>query len=352
MATLSFYARGDGSTANNAALNVESQAKQPTTQITFESGDTGDIILESNGGLPDPDTTVTIDGTSYEFIVEQTGDLPIGNKKVPDVLEGNQITVISVVIDGSYERFFFVTDGSGSQALMAQFGNGAIALENVDTDPTSVFICFCGGTDILTPLGYRKVDTLAAGDLVLNDAGEAVPILWIGHSGASVEEMRNDPARRPIRIPAQSIANGVPHADLYVSAQHRIVFEGFRTDLYFGEPNVMVLAKDLVGAIAEQVTPDRDVTYFHVLLDRHEMLVSNGLATESFQPSLRSYNGISPGMRRSLSYELSGQRIRALFNRPDAMPTLKAREARALIGAMFDENAHAETGRKPHLMAA
>ena len=339
MTTLSFYARGDASTANNASLNVENKSQQPTVQITFNSGASGDIILDANGGGVDPDTTVTIGGTTYNFTLEQTGDLPLGNNKVPDVLEGAQVTVISVVIDGNTERFFFVTDGTGTFALMEQFGNGAIALDNTDTSPTTVYICFCGGTDILTPSGYRKVESLRAGDLVLNDAGEAVPILWIGQSTASRQAMRRDPTRRPIRIPAHAIRAGIPHSDLYVSAQHRVVLEDACTELFFGEGRVLVPALHLVGTIAESIMPEEAVTFFHILLADHEIVLANGLMTESFQPSARSYAGIAEGMRRSLSEALPQGALQAYFRRPDALMTLKKHEAIVLTERMFSRRA-------------
>ena len=338
MTTLSFYARGDGSSANNAALNIENTSQQATVQITFDSGPTGDLVLEANGGDVDPDTTVTINGTSYNFILEQTGILPTGNGKVPDALDGSQITVISVVIDGAYERFFFVTDGSGTLALMDQFGNGAVPLTNVDLAPPEVFICFCENTDILTPTGYRKVETLKAGDLVLTDAGDAVPIMWVGQSLATVDDMRRDPMRRPVCIAAHSVAPNIPHSDLFVSAQHRLVLEGAWCELYFGEPSVMIPAKHLVGAVAKWGMPDKDVRYFHILLDRHDVLITNGLLTESFQPSARSYNGISVQMRRSLSEAVPTKRLQALFSRPDAMRTLKASEAKILVEKMVAGN--------------
>jgi hypothetical protein len=118
-----------------------------------------DIVLESNGGLPDPDTTVIIGGISYDFTVELTGGLPVNNK-VPDPLEGKQITIISVVIDGSIERFFFVSDGTGTMALMNQFGNGAILLTNTVFNPPDVFICFGSSTKISTPTGDKRIETL------------------------------------------------------------------------------------------------------------------------------------------------------------------------------------------------
>ncbi len=352
MTTMSFYARGDGASANNAALNIDNTSQQPTVLITFDSGPTGDIVLEANGGAPDPDTTVIIDGISYDFIVEQTGDLPIGNGKIPDILEGRQITVISVIINGSYERFFFLTDGSGTLDLMNQLGNGAVALENTNTSPTEVFICFCENTDILTPNGYKKVETLKAGDLVLTDAGNAVPIIWVGQSRTSVEDMLRDPTRTPVCIPAHSVSSGVPHADLYVSAAHRVVLQSFWTEFYFGEPKVLVAAKHLLGTAAKNGPPDQDVTYFHILLERHDVLISNGLPTESFQPSWRSFRGISAPMRRSLADTVPPKLLQSFFKRPDAMRTLKAHEAKALVQRMLQRDTQVDTEMKDFALVA
>ncbi len=336
MTTISFYARGDGSSANNAALNVENGSQQPTVLLTFDSGPSGDIVLEYNGGAADPDTTVIINGTSYNFSVELTGGLPAGNKKTPDPLEGKTITVISVVINGTAERFFFVNDGSGTLALMDQFGNGAIALTNANFAPPDVFICFCGGTDILTPAGYREVETLQIGDLVLNAQGETKPVLWIGRTEVSIAEMLSVPERRPVRIAANAIEPGVPFSDLYVSAQHRVVLNGWATELLFGEEDVLVAAKHLVGTIAERVMPKAAVTYYHLLFEGHDLVISNGLTSESLQPSFRFFAGLAPDTQRSLSDALPDGILLKYFRRPDAMHTLKAREARVLALQMFD----------------
>ncbi len=218
---------------------------------------------------------------------------------------------------------------------MEQFGNGAIPLDNTDTSPTTVYICFCGGTEILTPRGYRKVEELRAGDLVLNDAGGAVSILWMGQSTASREEMRRDPTRRPVRIAAHSISAGVPYSDLYVSAQHRVVLEGAWNELFFGEARVLVRAQHLVGTIAERIMPQADVTYFHILLADHDIVLANGLMTESFQPSARSSDGIAEEMRSSLSEALPKNVLQSYFRRPDALLTLKKHEASVLTDRMF-----------------
>lgn len=333
--SISFYARGDGSSANNAALNVDNQSKQPVVMLTFESSPGGNIVLERNGGAPDPNTTVLINGVRYNFTVELTGGLPLSNGKVPDPLEGKTVTVISTVINGATKRFFFVNDGTGSLSLMNQFGNGAIALNNANFAPPPVYVCFCSGTRILTPSGYRKIETLIRGDLVVTAQGEPKPILWIGQTDVSVEEMRRDPDRRPIRIKANSISSGVPSTDLDVSAQHRIAIQTPCAALLFGEGNVMVRAKHLTGSIAETLMPRAPVSFFHLLLDEHDMVIANGLEAESFQPSLRNYLGLPPQMKKTFNSAVDQELLNDLFHRPDAMSTLKSHEVGVLIAYMF-----------------
>ncbi len=210
----SFFARGDSSSANNAALNVENTSQQPVVELTFEASPDGDIVLEPNGGALDPDTTVLINGVRYDFTVELTGGLPDSNNKVPNPLEGKTVTVISAMINGSTERFFFANDGTGSMSLMNEFGNGAIALTNANFAPPPVFVCYCAGTKILTPYGYHNIERLTRGDLVTTSRGASKPILWLGRTDVSMEELHGDPTRRPIRIKANSISPGVPFSDL------------------------------------------------------------------------------------------------------------------------------------------
>jgi len=341
--SISFYARGDGSSANNAALNVDNQSQQPVVLLTFESSPGGDIVLERNGGAPDPDTTVLINGVRYNFTVELTGGLPFSNGKVPDLLEGKTVTVISVMINGVTERFFFVNDGTGSLSLMEQFGNGAIALSDANFAPPPVFVCFCAGTNILTPSGYRKIETLIRGDLVLTAQGVAKPILWIGQTDVSVDEMRQDPDRRPIRIKANSIQPGVPSSDLDVSAQHRIVVQNPYAALLFGDGSVMVRAKHLTGSIAETLMPRSPVSFFHLLLNEHDMVVANDLETESFQPSLRNYLGLPPQMKKTFDAAVDPELAKGLFWRPDAMSTLKSHEVGVLTAYMFGSRTKATT---------
>jgi len=53
MAQISFWARGDSATANNASINSQGTNKVATTQLKFVSGPSGDLNLDhvSGGGI-------------------------------------------------------------------------------------------------------------------------------------------------------------------------------------------------------------------------------------------------------------------------------------------------------------
>lgn len=220
---------------------------------------------------------------------------------------------------------------------MNQFGNGAIALTNANFSPDPVHVCFVSGTEILTPSGNRKIEDLCQGDFVVTAEGLAKQILWIGHTENSVKEMAGDASLRPIRIRAHSLGPGLPYMDLHLSSQHRIAAQNPLSALLFGENCVMVRAKHLVGHVAETLLPTHATTFFHLLLDEHDMIVANGMDCESFQPSRRNYDGLSVSMKRSFAKEIHQAQLDALCARPDAMTTLRCHEADVLLTQMFGD---------------
>ena len=71
---------------------------------------------------------------------------------------------------------------------------------------------------------------------------------------------------------------------------------GARAELLFGEAEVLVPAKHLVGqAEVTRALPEEGVTYIHILFDRHEIVQSDGIWTESFQPAERTLSAMEAG---------------------------------------------------------
>jgi Hint domain len=333
-----YYVRADSVTANNSVLNpIGTGGAQgfPVTAIQFTDSGTGDLLLDWNNGGLDPDTRVIIGGTTYTFSVQLIGTLPIGNSSTPDELEGKQVALITVVIDGRTRELFFVLDGSGTPVLMQDFGNGAIPLTLVDLDPPPEYLCFCSGTEIAAPSGRRKIESLVAGDIVLTASGAARQIIWAGATRLGADQLQRNPESRPVVIPAGAFGAGVPDADLVVSPQHRIAIEASICELLFGVEAVLVPARFLVGSVARRADPTDEVVYHHILLEDHDLLFSNGLVSESFQPARRIIEVMSDEMRETLMATLDTLgATEAMVTRPDALPTLSRREAEVLLGSI------------------
>jgi Hint domain len=330
MATFSVFARQDSITANNTTLNPIGTNQAPTETLTFtDNNGAGDLSLEYNGGLPDPDTQVIIGGTAYNFTVVLTGTLP-GNSQVPAALVGRTVALITVVVGGVTREYFFVIgQPPATFAQMDAIGNGAIPLGSVDPDPPP--FCFSRGTEISTPSGRRLVQDLRPGDTVLTDDGRSVTIAWIGMSRYGRSQAAREDRLRPVRVRAHAFGPGMPERELVLSPQHRIVVEGSRCELFFGAERVFVVARHLPAAFAISPEPEEDVEYYHILLETHDILIANGMPAESLQPARRMIEALSDDMRRSLMALLEVLGAEAMLTRPDALLTLKEREARLLL---------------------
>jgi hypothetical protein len=134
--------------------------------------------------------------------------------------------------------------------------------------------CFTTGTRVATTRGEVAVEDLRVGDLVLTPrAGAKVqPIIWIGHTRVNVAAHPNRATVAPILVKAGAIAEGVPHRDLRVSPEHAFFVDGR-----------LVPAKLLVnGSSIVQEAWCPQVTYWHVELPQHAVIVSEGAPTESY----------------------------------------------------------------------
>jgi len=85
-----------------------------------------------------------------------------------------------------------------------------------------------------------------------------------------------------------------------VSPNHRVLVSNDKTALHFDEREVLVAAKHLTGLAGVSVVEGAGVAYFHLLFDQHEVILSNGTWTESFQPGEQTLRGIGNAQRTEL----------------------------------------------------
>jgi hypothetical protein len=137
-------------------------------------------------------------------------------------------------------------------------------------------VCFAEGTRIVTPNGEDAVENLRAGDMVLamrdGQAGFE-PLRWVGFMDVAVPRNAAMAAKTaPILIKAGAIAPGMPARDLRVSPDHAMEVDGH-----------LIPAKHLVNgsSIIQEIWCKR-VRYFHLELEAHGLLLSEGTWSESY----------------------------------------------------------------------
>lgn len=134
-----------------------------------------------------------------------------------------------------------------------------------------------GDADSKTANRLRAVEELETGDLIDTlDHGYQPLGLVLNRT------VKAQGAFAPIVFPKGSCGNA---RDLVVSPQHRLLFDGPRCELFFGCDEVLVAATHLANAGFGYRRTGGDVTYFHLVLDDHEIIYAEGTPTESFLPS-------------------------------------------------------------------
>ncbi|MFN3822414.1 MAG: Hint domain-containing protein [Pseudorhodobacter sp.] len=211
-------------------------------------------------------------------------------------------------------------DGTGSYSGSVTLKDGSVVyFEDIEH-----IICFRAGTRIATPRGQVPVEALRPGDAVLTRDHGPQKVRWT--------EARTVPGEghfAPVRIGAR-VLPGLER-DLVVSPQHRLLFEGYRAELLFGQSEVLVTAAHLVDGRAVLRDPVAEVTYVHFLLDRHEIVFAEGAATESFHPGTQGFDALADPAREELFAIFPGLRADLSVYGPAARRCLRRHEALLML---------------------
>ncbi len=270
--------------------------------------------------LDHPDVQVTTDPDNGETVyVISADDFPILLTD-PDGGGSNNFEAYALTNTTTNEVIDFYDIGGGTQNIVATDGAafGAVS-ENLpvlvspnqtttslqfnqpDTD-TLVYAavspgdsgapCFVAGTLVDTPDGPRKVENLAPGDMVLTVDDGACPVRWVGgHTVPGTGQLA------PIRIKAGMLG---AQRDILVSPQHRLLISGWQAQLLFGEDEVLVAAKSLINGKTIVRAPCDTVQYVHLFFDRHQLVTTSGLISESLFPGQQAVGAMQQDAAKEL----------------------------------------------------
>ena len=158
---------------------------------------------------------------------------------------------LSLHVTGSYRptQFNLASDGSGGTNV--------------------TLACFAAGTHILTSTGEINVEALRVGDTLPTLRGQRVArIKWLGHR--RVQASKNQKINA-VQIETGAFSDGVPHRALTLSPDHAVWTGG-----------ALIPARLLVDNRSIHAIEVDEIIYWHVELERHDVVVCEGLPTESY----------------------------------------------------------------------
>lgn len=191
--------------------------------------------------------------------------------------------------------------------------------------------CFTPGTVIATPKGERLVEDLQIGDRVITRDNGLQEIRWLGRRDLAGNELLQAQHLKPILIRAGSLGRGLPERDLLVSPNHRVLINNEKSALYFEDREVLASAKHLTGLEGVDAVDTGSISYIHFMFDQHEVVLSNGSWTESFQPGEQTLDGMGAEQRDEIYHLFPELRdIEGIEAYQAARRSLKKHEAKLL----------------------
>lgn len=263
-----------------------------------------DVVTNSpnDGGGGDADDTLNFDhadGGTPDTLSYDLGAGPVTTQAD----SGGVVTGTITFIDGTTatDNFAIFQDQTGAvfltigdnQPYLDDKGVASFEITSVNStnyaglnqltrDDYNFVPCFTNDARILTPSGLVRITKLQVGDLVMTRDHGPQPIRWIGGTKVRKRDLIDNENLRPYRIKADCFGPGLPKHDLTLSPQHRVLLGGKLVENMFGDQEMLIAVKHLAKVQGiRQPKVKNNVTYRHILLDRHEVIYANGLPTET-----------------------------------------------------------------------
>ena len=275
-----------GQIADNAVLSLD-----PTGSQSFANPISGSGMLIVQAGTVDLTAADTYGGGTE---IDAGATLEIGKGDRAGNASGGSATIafegahadLLVEAGASYDavnqtistddgRHYAVSLPAGTTLDATQESGGATLF----TDQT---LCFGKGTHIRVVRDGQITDiavtSLRVGDIAVTATGGHVPVRWIGHRALDENLLAAHPESGPVRILPGAFGENLPARTLSLSPGHPVLV-GADPD---GEGGVLVPIMCLINGTSVAWERVKSVEYWHVELERHDILLAEGLPAESF----------------------------------------------------------------------
>ncbi len=267
-------------------------------------------------------------GHSWDDIVEIFAFDAAGNRLDVDFsgLDGQTVTAYTIEGESALSGQPITVTVAGPVAILnIVFDNGPddntagwISVGDISFD-AYVPYCFVRGTMIDTKHGEIAIEDLAEGDLVRTADNGFQPIRWIGSTTVSG---RGKSA--PILVKKGALRN---MRDLRLSPAHRVLLQSWQVEVLFGTPEMLVSVASLVNDSSIIVQKTDKVEYFHLMFDQHQIIYSEGAATESFHPGEMDLGTMANAARAEIYSLFPELEIKTASYGPSSREVMQAHEA-------------------------
>lgn len=178
------------------------------------------------------------------------------------------------------------------------------------------------GAIVLTTNGELPVEWLSVGDMLITRDNGPQPVLAVvrQRSKTAGGMALPDPV---LLFPGDCITSVKPWEKLRLAPGHRLLLRNPLVQLNFGLDEALARPCDLTRRRAPRPDPTMGLlTYFHLIMPRHELIMAGGLWLES----------TCPDMARRLGKAVPAAAAQTLLQRPQhaPRPTLSTKEANLL----------------------
>jgi collagen type I/II/III/V/XI/XXIV/XXVII alpha len=221
-----------------------------------------DVVFQDPTGVLKLDDIAGFAGTVATWKAGDSFVITGGTLSNPGVSNGNTLTIQDSGTGAGAGGIDTIIFGSA-------IGAGAFNIVNGNT--VQPVACFAEGSRLQTRDGPVAVEHLTVGDHLLTADGSLKPIIWIGRRAMNCERHPDPATVWPVRVRTGAFGMNIPRRDLYLSPDHAVFVNG-----------VLVPVKLLVNGTSIAQAQRNRVTYFHVELPGHAVILAEDLPVESY----------------------------------------------------------------------
>ncbi len=153
---------------------------------------------------------------------------------------------------------------------------------------------------IATDQGPVQVEVLRQGHKIVTRDNGLRRVHWAGRRDVSYADLLVEPELGPVLVRAGAFGAGRPYRDMVVSPSHRFLVSPEQAFLNIDGDEALVAVRHLLDGRMVRPAKMLGVSYVHLLCDAHQVILADGVWTETFHPDDQIMKALGNSQRREI----------------------------------------------------